>query len=289
MAPGPDPNQLRCSKCHAPLGQSVGRCPFCGTDIGAAPDPSPGFQPALVGKSPHMARSGRPRPGPTRPPAKTGAAVFAAAALLLIAVGGTAAFFLIQDPVEPKEPTNAQPVASEPPVRPPLNLNGVVLKDGPVVDPTDVIHLVRARVGDGEPPVHVKLLGITVHRAHEGKVHLDDDEAHVTYEYLVIHRDPRAEEERTAERVTFTLQATPPEVKKAEEKVNIQTVDEPTCVWNAAWRAAVASGLSDKAHLDVSYAWDEASRQAVWTFSEPANPEMTRVIDGKTCAIKSSK
>ena len=289
MPPIPDPNQLRCSKCRAPLGQSIGRCPFCGTEIGAAPDPSPSFQPALVGTSPqNQARMGRPDPAPKRP-ARAGAAVFAAAALLLIAVGGTAAFFLIQDPVEPKSCTSVQPADTELPERAPLNLNGVVLKDGPEVDPTDVIHLVRSRVAGDEPPLHVKLLSIMVHRARLGHVNLDDEESFVTYEYLVIHRDPRADKERTAERVKFTLQATPPNVQKTEEKVDIQTVDEPTCVWSAAWRAAIASGLSEKAHMKVTYGWDEASRQAVWTFVESSNPEMKRTLDGKTCAIKTAK
>ena len=146
----------------------------------------------------------------------------------------------------------------------------------PEVDPTDVIHLVRSRVAGDEPPLHVKLLSIMVHRARLGHVNLDDEESFVTYEYLVIHRDPRADKERTAERVKFTLQATPPNVQKTEEKVDIQTVDEPTCVWSAAWRAAIASGLSEKAHMKVTYGWGrgvQASGVDVRRVFEPGDEE----------------
>lgn len=291
MQPGPDPNQIRCSKCQAPLGQSIGRCPFCGTEIGATPDPRQ-FEPAYVGLSEeNRARMGR-SPRTTKPASsKMGAAVFVAAALLLIAVGGTAAFFIIRKPVDERPAHSAAPPPVELPPPPPLNINGVLLKDGPAVDPTDVIHLVRARVGEGVAPTDVNLLGIRVHRARVGKVNVEDPQASITYEYLVTRRDPRAAkaDERKSERVALMLRADAPAVERTEEDWKTKTVPEPTCVWNAAWRAAIASGLSDKDYLDVSYGIDAKGTGTVWFFSVPDRPETERRIDGETCAIKLSK
>jgi hypothetical protein len=234
-----------------------------------------------MGRSPRLRKSN----------SKMGAAVFVAAALLLIAVGGTAAFFVIREPVAVGPAQSAPPPPATRPAPPPLNINGILLKDGPEIDPTDVIHLVRARVGEGVAPNDVKLLAIRVHRASLGKVNLDDEKASVTYEYLVTHRDPRAAkaDERKSERVAFTLRADAPAVERVEEDVKAKTVPEPTCVWNAAWRAAIASGLSNKDHLEVTYGIDEKSIGTVWFFSVPDRPETERRIDGETCAIKLSK
>jgi len=292
MQPGPDPNQVRCSKCQAPLGQSIGRCPFCGTEVGAAPDPSRQFNPAYVGLSEeNRARMGRSARAPKPASSKMGAAVFVAAALLLIAVGGTAAFFLLREPIDVASAQSAAPPPVELPPPPPLNINGVLLKDGPAIDPTDVLYLVRARVGEGVAPTDVNLLAIRVHRARLGKVNVEDAQASVTYEYLVTRRDPRAAkaDERKAERVALTLRADAPAVERKDEDWKTKTVPEPTCVWNAAWRAALASGLSDKDYLDVTYGIAAKGTGTVWLFSVPDRPETERRIDGETCAIKLSK
>lgn len=290
MQTGHDPNQMRCVRCQAPLGHSIGRCPFCGTEIGA-PDTAKPFEPAVVGMSEqHRDRLARARKA-KRNSAAMGAAVFAAAALLLIAVGGTAAFFLLREPADTDTVPSAATTIAPVPERPPLNVNGIVLKDGPEVDPTDVIHLVRGRLLDMHPGTEVKLLGIEVHRAQLGKVNLDDTEAYVTYRYLIIKRDPRAAKanEKSATRVEFMLRADAPDVKSSEAPPDSRTVEEPLCVWSAAWRSAIASGLSEKDHLEVSYGLDEKGKDAVWSFSVRDRPDTQRAIDGQSCAIKVSK
>jgi len=216
-----------------------------------------------------------------------GAAVFVAAALLLIAVGGTLLFFVIRKPPQPVAVASVDVPPPVVPERPPLNINGIDLGPGPEIDPTDVIHLVRGRIKEGE--VEVKLLGMTVHRARLGKVNLDDPEAFVTYRWLVTKRDVRAAkaDELTMEIVRFTLRADAPPIERESTKVKENTVAEPVCVWSAAWRAAIASGLSEKDYLEVSYGPNPNKvTNAVWTFEVRDRPETVRVIDGDNCAIK---
>ncbi len=217
--------------------------------------------------------------------------MFVAGALLLIAVAGSAAFFVIREPGEPvATPNSTEAPTVDPPERPPLNVNGVVLRDGPKIDPTDVIFLVRARLQETESPHDMKLMGIAIHRAHESKVDLDDAEAWVTYDYLLSWRNPRAAkvEEHSTSRLKLTLRSDAPAVQKSEEGTDGETVPDPTCVWNAAWRAAIASGLSAKDHLDVTYGPWEGGKGAVWIFEVPGRPDTRRVIDGRSCAIKLS-
>jgi hypothetical protein len=219
-----------------------------------------------------------------------GAAVFVAAALLLIAVGGTAAFFATRKPVVETEvaTASAAPVPP-PPERPPLNINGIDLGQGPEIDPTDILHLVRARIGD--QGAVVKLLGISVHRARLGKVNLDDPEASVAYRWLVVRRDVRAAkaDERSIERVELTIRGDAPPIERELTKTEDVTVVEPMCVWSAAWRAAIASGLSEKDHLEGTYGPNPKNpKRAVWTFAVRDRPETIRIVDGESCAIKLS-
>lgn len=286
MQQGPD-QQLRCMKCNAPVGQSVGRCPFCGADL-PGPAAARPFQPAVIGMSDaHRERMAVAKKKAVRAK-QMGAAVFAAAALLLIAVGGTAAFFITRKPAV-ESPSAGPTVAPTPtqPERAPLNINGVDLGQGPEIDPTDVIHLVRARVGD--KGTEVKLLDMSIHRARLGKVNLDDPEAAVVYRWLVIRRDVRAAkvDELNMERVQFSIRADAPPIEREPTKTKDTTVAEPVCVWSAAWRAAIASGLSEKDPLEVTYGPNpKKTSEAVWTFAVRDRPETIRVIDGENCAIK---
>jgi hypothetical protein len=211
--------------------------------------------------------------------------VIAAAALLLLAVMAAAIFFLWRSDPDLLAPIDsAAPPAPPPP--PALTIHGITLTDGPVVDPTDVMHLVQAHIAGKEATNEAQLLSITIQRANHGKVDLDDERASITYEYLLIRRDPLAEVKR--ERVTLTLRKDPPPVTRSAATGPTKTVHDPICVWSTAWRAATASGLPKTEPLDASYGPDPKGRHPVWIFTVPGRDSI-RAVDGRTCAIKSSQ
>jgi hypothetical protein len=219
-----------------------------------------------------------------------GVSVVAGAALLVLALLAASAFFFLRATSKPI-PLEAPPVVSSTPSPPPLNIHGIVLADGPRFDPTDVLPMIRERIVDPGDRSEVHLLGIVVRGASEGAVNLDSQGASVTYQYLVVHRDPRAEKalERKGERVEMTLQRDPPPITRVEENPSTKTVTEPLCVWHAAWQAAVASGLPRTEIMDAVYALDAQGKHGVWSFSLRNQPESNRWIDGQTCAIKASQ
>jgi hypothetical protein len=269
---------------------AASRCAMCGHDLLAAQGPR--IQPAVVGMTEqHQLRAERARrlPGSLRDGAeRLRPAVFASAAVLLLAIGGTAAFFfLTREPLSARGiPADTSAVSPVTPADAPLNINGVVLEDGPEVDPTDVIHLVRKRVA--EPQSDVELVEILAHRASRGKVNLDDPEASIRYTYLVSRADARASKasKRARERVEIILRAEPPPIQRVVAAKGTTTVPEPLCVWNAAWRAAISSGLSEKDVYEVSYGPDTRGSGGAWTFFIKDAPERRREVDGETCAIK---
>lgn len=296
MHPGPQ-SQARCPKCQAPLGQAGGRCPFCGADVAASPHGAPLVAP-LPGAQLHAAPSPgmrplRPRPAPQKPKsfvARVGVGPFAGAAVLLFALLAAGAFFLLRARPQPVAVEPPPPVSTTP-APPPLNIHGIVLPDGPHLDPTDVLHMTRALAAERDARTDVRLLGIVIRGASMGKVNLDEKEASVTYQYLVVRRDLRAEkaDERKGERVELTLRREAPPVTRTEQDPATKTVPEPLCVWDAAWQAAVASGLPPNEIIDVIYALEPQGKHGVWSFTLRRQPETGRVIDGRTCAIKASR
>ena len=184
-----------------------------------------------------------------------------------------------------------QPDAASSSSPPPLVIIGVSLRDGPLVDPTDTLHLSRERVAVGKDLVDVRLLGIIVRGASNGRVDLDATDTSLTYQFLVIHRDARASkaEERRGERVELTLQRIAPQTTRMDVPPTTRTAPEPLCVWSAAWSAAVASGLSSSATMDAVYGLDAQNTRGIWTFTPRDQPKMARVIDGQTCAIKTAR
>jgi hypothetical protein len=62
-------------------------------------------------------------------------------------------------------------------------------------------------------------------------------------------------------------------------------VAEPTCTLDAAWRAAIASGLPSSKPLAMSYAHSDKYDRAVWTAAAADGNGPQRVLDGSSCAI----
>ena len=188
---------------------------------------------------------------------------------------------VVEENTDEPEPAHVQP----------LEILGIVLHDGPVVDPTDLLHTSRERVADGRDLVDVKLLGIVVRGASNGKVNLEDPNVSLTYQFMVVQRDihARKADERRGERVELVLQRDAPQTAKMFIAPTTRTPPEPICIWSAAWTAASASGMPNDAVIDVDYALDPQRLIGVWTFTTREQPKVTRIIDGQTCAIKNPR
>ena len=64
-----------------------------------------------------------------------------------------------------------------------------------------------------------------------------------------------------------------------------RSVAPPTCSFDRAWRAVVASGVSPSEPLTMRFALDKRGQRAVWTVQPDASREPTRTLDGSSCAI----
>jgi len=182
--------------------------------------------------------------------------------------------------------------ATPPPAAPsasasaPLNLNGVALDTPNAVDPTDALPAVKRSLP--ETGRVVSLVGIEVVHATGGAVDLGIPETRITYRLLVTNQGTRARgsDPQPDELVVVTLAADPPAVARSAPGRSDKPVIEPTCVWSAAWRAAVASGISPNEPVDATFGPSPSSDAGVWVFTPRNRPAETRQVDGRTCAIK---
>ena len=84
------------------------------------------------------------------------------------------------------------------------------------------------------------------------------------------------------------IQSSPmPEPAKAEgsaREAPLQ-IGEPNCVFDAAVKAAHASGIPAELPMRLRYEADAASRRSVWTAKIPGRRDLDRVMDGQSCAV----
>jgi hypothetical protein len=62
-------------------------------------------------------------------------------------------------------------------------------------------------------------------------------------------------------------------------------VVEPNCVFDAAAKAAHASGVPVTSPMKLRYEADEKLKRGVWTAKVPGRTDLDRTIDGQTCAV----
>lgn len=279
-----------CPQCQAPISQTGGQCPFCGAEV---LDRSPNIK-DLPGAQLHAATSPSVRPPRARPQrpaekwsATTGVVIGALLGVLAILIGTIVVYSKFSKRVVHEEVVDqSTELPSSEPSHPVIL--GVTLVKGMNVDPTDILQATRERVAEKKNINDVRLLGIFARGASNAKVNLEEEKASVSFQFLVIHRDVRANkaEDRRAERVEMTFQRNSPQTNRMDLSASTRTVPEPVCIWSAAWNAAIASGLPTDERMDVSYALDPAQNKGVWTFTTQGQPMLTRLIDGQTCAIK---
>lgn len=283
MAQGSE-NPHQCRQCGAPVGTSGGRCPLCG-ELSAPVEPSQHASTAVVGLSERNARrsgitiaSHGPSPLPK---------LLAAGAILTVASIGALLFVLRADDSKPSElhaplMSAAPPSLSQPLVS--IMVEGVELKDARRTDATDLLPAIQRQLGrDGAT---ASLVDITVNAARGAIVDLTQPDAQIAYRFTTTRSDPLAAPSKSGERPGTRLvfkQGAPAEAERITLTASETPAPEPTCVWNAAFRAAVASGLPAEGPLDARYAMSSKPGTALWIFT--AADGSTRSIDGHTCAI----
>ncbi len=281
----------RCSRCRAPVSRSGGRCPFCGAAIEGTDGARP-FEPAIVGMSDQylsgeLARKhGTAQPDARRRPLLL--AVLAAVALVaLVVLSGVGLVLSRRDKARVDQvPSAAAPPPPSASTSAPLNVHGVAIDTPDAVDPTDALPAVKRSLA--EAGRFVSLVGIEVVHATRGAVDLGVADARITYRLLVTDQGMRARGSapRPDELVVLTLAADPPAVARSAPGRRDKPVIEPTCVWSAAWRAAVASGISPSEPVDATFGPSPSSDAGVWVFTPRQRPAEIRHVDGRTCAIK---
>jgi hypothetical protein len=271
-------NPHQCVKCGAPVGTGGGRCPFCGTEqpkLAATPGEA-----AVVGlTNVNRQRMGRP-PLVNKEKSPLTAIAISGSVVLLAVAGGAIAWSVMRPP--PPLPVASAPVVtatgSAPTTR---TIAGIDVPDPAKVDPTDLLPKVRKRIAAWDP--EPKLIDISVTRAKNGLVDLNEPGAEIVYRFLSDRPDTSAKA-NARERMQITLRNGPSEPEQGSAPATEKTGPEPTCVWSAAWRAATSTGLSAAGPVDARYGVPAKGGDPVWTLTAAGQPPV--VLDGQRCAIK---
>lgn len=275
----------RCLKCGAPVGAGAARCPLCGADLNSPAVQGPAFQPAIVGmKVPRSISSSRAVQRESN--RKTLILVMVAVAgLLLIAGLGVAGYKMLA--------VKVTPIASAPVTVPssptPLTLEGVAIADPTRADPTDLLPSARKRITEGS--MDYRLVEISVTRGRAGVVNFTQPGAQIGFRYVYVQNDPRIDKkDLKRERVELTLRESAPLLERSKAVAGDDPIQDPLCVWSAAWRAAVASGvILPDAEFEARYAKRPKADKASWTINAMDKPDSKVEIDGVSCAIRTGK
>jgi hypothetical protein len=211
-------------------------------------------------------------------------ALVGAAGLLLIAGLGVAGWKMIVVPppvvTPPPPPTVSAPT--------PLTLEGVAVADPTRVDPSELLPSARKRITEASP--ECKLLEISFVRSKGGLVNLTTPGAQIVYRCLYEEINPRVDKkDLKRERIELTLRESKPTLERQKAAATDEVVADPLCVWSAAWRAAVASGINPEAEIEARYARRPKADKGSWILTPLDKPEGKVEIDGVTCAIRAGR
>lgn len=82
-------------------------------------------------------------------------------------------------------------------------------------------------------------------------------------------------------------------MSRREQKISVRRaaptlgIADPNCPLDEAWRKMVASGVPSTTSVTMKYELHRKRDRAVWSTSVPGKPELSRTLDGNTCAIVS--
>ena len=275
-----------CSRCGASFATGVSRCPFCGNNVDGSTKPAD--EPtalAPIGE----ASSPRPRPPIGVRKKKPNWVLPAAAAAIVLA--GAGAILLLRrgsESVRPAPQPSAvvTPVVTAEPTRPELPFG-----DPARVDPSDLYPKVKQRALTWN--ANARLVSIAATPVVGDKVDLTQDGGEIVYLFgidLSARARPLARLAVTVRRggieqtpVSEPVRATAPN-GRTPAPTSIQ-VGEPNCVFDAAAKAARASGIPAATPMKLRYEADDKLKRGVWTAKAPGRADLDRVIDGQTCAI----
>lgn len=280
-------SSVSCKECGSPVGTSSGRCPFCGAKLVEAPvDPSKPKEKvaAEVGYSEGALRY--ERFGTTKRVEKKSPKPFLLVGVgVVLLFGGLYAFFNYRgSQIAPLVEASQSPA----PVKAPAPAPGeivIVAPESTNPDDLSVPAQYRARAIDPD----AKLLSVRAGPVVGDDVDLTAFDAQIVYTYLASDKEKGGGASPSRFVVTVieggAMQATFPATPSDAKTV----VEEPLCVFSAAIRAGRASGIPEDAKITATYEYDNVLDRAVWKLDVEDQKELTRYIDGKSCAILTSR
>jgi len=208
------------------------------------------------------------------------AAIVLAGAMAIVLMGGRETKSVVTVPsVAPVPKPSASAERGETPL----------FADPARVDPSDLYPRVKARALAWN--ADARLSSITATPVLGDKVDLTKDDAEIVYLFGV---DPSARVHPFGHLAVTVRRSgmdeapssepakTGPAGVRAAPPINVV---EPNCVFDAAAKAAHASGVPAATAMKLRYEADGTPRRGVWTARVPGHAELDRVIDGQTCAI----
>ncbi len=255
------PHSHACPACGTFVSTGGGRCPSCGAQL-----------PDVMGSVPQAVHRGvmaRPKPpgrGPVLPILMVGGAVTIVGVFLLWWSLGGGASGAASASVAPPPPPPPVDSASQAPTKIEL---GTALADA------------RRRATGWYRDA--SLISIEASPVTAGKLEGDGASAMITWGKPTGRLGPGAPV--GAERLIVTAKLSGAVQREERGGNKARGVAEPSCTLDAAWRAAIASGLPSSKPLTMSYAHSDKYDRAVWTAKAADGEGPERALDGTSCAI----
>jgi hypothetical protein len=192
--------------------------------------------------------------------------------------------------IKPSAPAAAASSAPPPShsVEPAAEVRTALFADPARVDPSDLYPKMKQRALAWN--ADARLLSIVASPVVGDKVDLSQAGGEIVYVFGtdIAARAPAAGRLALTVRRNGVEQTVLPDAPKSKTNPRaaapIQVV-EPNCVFDAAAKAAHASGVPAATVMKLRYEGDAALRRGVWTATVPGRPELVRVMEGQTCAI----
>jgi hypothetical protein len=249
---------LSCPVCGTPVSAFGGRCPSCGAELPAEP-PRPA-------RAPRPQRRAAPRSSPLRPLALAAGITLALGAL----VGG--AWYLSNKSAELADPAGSAETATAAPPAAALPF-----------DPLDLHNaLTTARRRAQSWQADAALASIQVSAVDKGRV---AESGTIEVEFGRPKNGqlgPRAP--LLPERLFVKIGGQAPETAERRGKA-AESIADPNCPLEQAWRKMVASGIPSNATVSMRYELSKRHDRAVWVATAAEADGAVRILDGNNCAI----
>jgi hypothetical protein len=201
-----------------------------------------------------------------------------AAAAGILAAGAAAILLLGKSQPAPSQMPAAASAASAFPIASAAAPRAETFTDPARVDPSDLYPKVKQRALAWN--ADARLVSVAASPVVGDKVDLTQPGGEIVYLFVA---DPSARTPPFGQ-LQLVVRRGGIEQAAAASTPSIKVV-EPNCVFDAAAKAAHASGVPAAAVMKMRYEGDAALKRGVWTARVSGKRELDRVIDGQTCAI----